>query len=141
MNLIDTFRQQHDQIEQVASEISNQLNTRSLATGASEVRKKLRHFLTRLKIHNSLEEASLHSSLLHHQDVQVAAEASRLMGEAATLTEEVDQYRRYWLKSGVIESRPVDFIDETQSLLSVIHNRLNREDKDLLTKVEGELVH
>lgn len=141
MDLISTFRQQHDQIVQVASEISNQLDTDSLATSASEIRKTLRHFLTRLKIHNSLEESALLSSLIHHRDHMIASEASRLMGEAAALTEEVEQYRRYWLKSGVIESRPVDFIDETQSLLNVIHNRLNREDRDLWTKVEGDVVH
>ena len=141
MDLIKTFRLQHDQIEQVASEISNQLDTDNLAISASEVRKTLRHFLTRLKIHNSLEESALHSSLLHHRDHMIAAEASRLMGEAATLTEEVEQYRRFWLKTGVIESRPIDFIDETQTLLDVIHNRLSREDRDLLAKVEGDIVH
>ena len=141
MNLISTFRQQHDQIEQVATEIANQLDSVKLATNASDIRKKLRHFLTRLKIHTTLEEDALHSSLLHHEDHLVAAEASRLMGEAAVMTEEVEQYRRYWLKSGVIESRPVDFIEETQALLTAIHDRIMHENKNLFARFEKEFTH
>ena len=141
MNLISTFRLQHDQIEQVASEISQQLDSTRLATDATEVRKKLRNLLMRLRIHNTLEEDALHSSLLHHQNKLVADEASRLMGEATIMTEEVEQYRRYWLKMGVIESRPSDFIAETQMLLTVIHDRFVRENRDLFVRVEGEMMH
>ena len=141
MNLISTFRQQHDQIEKIAADISKQLDSDTLATNASDVRRKLRHFLTRLKIHTSLEEDALHSTLLHHQDHMIAAEASRLMGEAAVMTKEVEQYRRYWLKSGVIESRPADFITETQALLTAIHDRIRHENKHLFPRVEGEVTH
>jgi hypothetical protein len=136
MNLISTFRQQHDQIEQVASEISEQLETNNIATNASEIRKKIRHFLTRLQIHTSLEEDALYSDLLHHQEHMIASEASRLMGETAVMTEEVETYRRHWLKSGVIESQPKEFIVQTQSLLTAINDRFNRENEELFNKVE-----
>ena len=141
MNLISTFRQQHDHIEQVASEISQQLNSSRLATDAAEIRKKLRNFLMHLRIHNTLEEDALHSSLLNHQNKLVADEASRLMGEAAIMGREVEEYRRYWLKMGSIEKRPNDFIEETQMLLTVIHDRFDRENRDLFVQVEGELTH
>ena len=140
MNLITTFRQQHEKIEQVAAEISTQLDSGTLATDAADVRKQLRHFLTRLKIHTTLEEDALHSSLLHHEDHLIAAEASRLMGEAAVMTEEVEQYRRYWLKSGAIENRPDDFIDETQALLTAIHDRIKHENKALFARFEDEVM-
>ena len=141
MNLISTFRQQHDQIEQVAAEISRQLDARCFATDATAIRKKLRNFLMRLKIHNTLEEDALHIGLLHHQNHLIASEASRLMGEATIMTKEVEQYRRYWLKPGAIEKRPVDFIAETQMLLTVLHDRFSRENKCLFEQVESELTH
>lgn len=141
MNLISTFRQQHDQIAQVASDLSQYLDSGRLAIDASEVRKKLHNLLIRLKMHNSLETDALHSSLLQHQNRQIAGEASRLMGEAAIMTEEFEQYRRYWLKSGNIESRPNDFIEETQMLLTVLLDRFNREDVYLFNRVEREVMH
>lgn len=141
MNLISTFRQQHDQIEKVASEIARDLNSGSLKTDASEIRRKLRNLLTRLKIHNTLEEDALHSGLLHHHNRQIADEASRLIDEAAVMTTELDQYRRYWLRQGVIESRPADFIAETEMLLTVVHDRFSRENRDLFEPIEGDLTH
>jgi hypothetical protein len=141
MNLISTFRQQHDQIEQVASEISQDLDSTRLTLDASDIRRKLRNLLTRLKIHNSLEADSLHVNLLHHNNRLIASEASRLMEEAANMTEELEQYRRFWLKTGAIENRPNDFIEETQALLNVLHDRFNRENNDLFNRVEREVTH
>jgi hypothetical protein len=141
MNLISTFRQQHDQIEQVASDISRHLDTERLATDASYIRQKLRNLLIRLKIHNSLEADSLHVNLQHHENRLIATEASRLMGEAASMTEELEQYRRYWLKTGVIEDRPDVFIEETKALLTALHDRFNRENSDLFNRVEREIMH
>ena len=141
MNLISTFRHQHDQIEEVALDISSDLDTVQLATDASDIRRKLRDLLTRLKIHNSLETDSLHVSLLHHQNRLIASEANRLMGEAAHITAEIEQYRRYWLKTGAIESRPGDFVEETQLLLTVLHDRFSRENSDLFNRVEREITH
>jgi hypothetical protein len=141
MNLISTFRQQHDQITQVASDLSQHLDSGSLATDASEVRKKLHNLLTRLKMHNSLEADALHTNLLYHKNRQIAGEASRLMGEVAIMTEEFEQYRQYWTKSGNIECRSSDFIEETQMLLTVLLDRFNREDVYLFNRVEREVTH
>ncbi len=141
MNLISTFRQQHEQITQVASDLSQHLDSRKLAIDASEMRQKLHNLLFRLKMHNTLEADALHSSLLQHKNRLIAAEANRLMGEVAIMTEEFEQYRRYWSKSGNIESRPSDFIDETQMLLTVLLDRFNHEDIHLFNRVEQERMH
>ena len=141
MNLISTFRHQHDQIKKVASDISRDLDTGHLAIDASEIRLKLRNLLTRLKIHNSLETDSLHVNLLHHHDRLIASEANRLIGETVSMTEEIEQYRRYWLRTGAIESRPGDFIEETKTLLTVLYDRFSRENSYLFNRVEQEMVH
>ncbi len=141
MNLISTFRQQHDQIRQFASDISVDLNNMQLAADATSVRQKLFNLLIRLKIHNSLENDALHVSLRQHENLQIAGEASRLIGEAADISAEIEMYQTFWLQRDAIEQRPDDFIVQTLSLLTFLLDRFSREDNNLYRKVELEVVH
>jgi hypothetical protein len=141
MMLITTFRQQHEQIEQVAADISRELDTLHLKLTTGTIRKKIHDLLTCLKIHISLETDSLYVALLHHQNRQIADEAGHLMQESKLMSEKIDQYSACWLSPGHIEHRPDVFIAETQSLLAVLQDHFIREDKDLFSQIERESVH
>ncbi len=131
-----TFRDQHDNLLKIASEISVHLNVDELLNDASEVRSLLSKLLGKLTIHLAMEDKALYPRLLEHSDERVKSMAKRFIDEMGSLGEAVNAYKNKWPSALPIQKDPSDFIDQTKGIFDALAKRIERENNELYKMVD-----
>ncbi len=132
------FRDQHDELLKIATEISAYLDVDKLSGDAGEVRGLLSQLLGKLSVHLSMEDKALYPKLSEHPDERVRSMARSFMEEMGGIGEAVNEYKSKWSSSLEIQKDPGDFIEQTKSLFDALSKRIERENSELY-KVVDEL--
>ncbi len=138
MSKTQRFRDQHDDLLKIASEISVHLNVDELSNDASEVRSLLSNLLGKLTFHLSMEDKSLYPRLLEHSDERVKSIAKRFIDEMGSLGEAVNAYKNKWPSALLIQKDPSDFIVQTKGIIDALAKRIESENNELY-KIVDEL--
>lgn len=125
------LRRQHQDVQDIVTEIAAQLETETLATRAVEVRKLLSTFFGKLRIHLSMEDDALYPRLLTHSDAEIHRVVQRFQSEMGGIAEEVERYRTKWTTASSIQQSPQEFICETNALFSALRKRIDKENQEL----------
>ncbi len=132
------FREQHDDLLKIASEISAHLNVDELSNDASEVRSLLSKLLGKLTIHLAMEDKALYPRLLEYSDERIKSMAKRFIDEMGGLGEVVKSYNNTWSSALPIQKNPSDFIVQTKGIFDALAKRIERENNELY-KIVDEL--
>ncbi len=138
MSKTKSFRDQHNDLLKIASEISAHLNVDELSNDASEVRSLLSKLLGKLSVHLSMEDKVLYPKLLGHSDERVKSMAKIFIDEMGSFGEAVKAYKKKWLSALQIQKDPSDFIEQTKGIFDALVKRIERENNELY-KVVDEL--
>lgn len=130
MDLFDTFRQQHQQLEEIASEIYERLSEGELAHAEADIRGLISGLLTKIKIHRSLEEATVHAHLLRHHDLKVATVASLRAAESEQLFARIHSHRQRWSHIDKVGNQASVYVSETKRLLQEMIHLLHCENDE-----------
>jgi len=130
MNLIKTFRQQHHQIESIAAEICARLSEDELAHAEADIRGLISGLLTKIKIHRSLEDDTVHAQLLQHHDRKVASVASIRAVECEQLFERIHRHRQRWAQVDSVGNQAAVYVRETRRLLQELIQLLHCENEE-----------
>ncbi len=136
MSNTQRFRDQHDDLLKIASEISTHLNVNELSHDASEVRSLLSKLLGRLSVHLSMEDKALYPRLLEHSDERVKSMAKRFIDEMGGLGEAVNVYKDKWPTALAIQKNPGDFIEQTKQIFDALTKRIKKENNELFKTVD-----
>jgi Hemerythrin HHE cation binding domain len=137
MEATETFRIQHDELFVIAKDIAGNLKADALRTDAKSVRLQLSKMAGVLGAHLSIEDRWLYPKLVTHADASVARLARQFQDEMSGLKEAFDAYMTRWETSQKIQANPEPFIKETLGLFEVLSQRMNRENSELYTLVDG----
>ncbi len=138
MSKTKSFRDQHNDLLKIASEISAHLNVDELSNDASEVRSLLSKLLGKLSVHLSMEDKVLYPKLLRHSDERVKSMAKRFIDEMGSIGQAVKAYKKKWPSALQIQKDPSDFIEQTKGIFDALVKRIERENNELY-KVVDEL--
>jgi len=133
----DRYRQQHNELLQIATNISNELNASKLSTNASDVRRQLSTLLGKLSIHLAMEDKSFYPQLLKSTDNQTKEMANRFMKEMGGISAAVTQYSEKWKTPQTIQNDANTFIRETKSLFNALAARIKKENDQLYNLVDS----
>ncbi len=136
MRRTDSYRRQHDDLLQVASEISGKLNAQKLAENATEVRTLLSKLLGKLNVHLAAEDKALYPRLLNAGDPEAKKLAERYISEMGNIAGVVKSYAQKWPSPGAIQKDPSTFVAETKSLFGALSNRIKKENNELYAYVD-----
>ncbi len=136
MSNTQRFRDQHDDLLKIASEISSHLNVDELSNDASEARLLLSKLLGKLTIHLAMEDKALYPQMLGHSDERVRDMARKFMEEMGGLRGAVNAYKKKWSSALPIQNDPTDFISQTKGIFDALANRIEREDNELYKMVD-----
>jgi len=75
MSKTKTFRDQHEELIKIATQISSRLNADALSKDANEVRSLLSKLLGKLNVHLAMEDRNLYPNLLKHPNEKVRSMA------------------------------------------------------------------
>ena len=131
-----SFRQQHGDILKIAADISQYLNKDELSEKSNIVSKLMTNLARKIKMHLTIEDASLYPVLLNSDDEEVKKVATEFIDEMGHIKDVFDNYIAQWPTGFKINERPDDFIKETQELFSVLADRIDREDNKLYILVD-----
>ncbi len=136
MSKTKNFRDQHDDLLKIATEIAGHLNVNELSNDASEVRRLLSKLLGKLNVHLSMEDKSLYPKLLDHPDERVKVMAKRFMDEMGGIGKVVTAYREKWPSPLHIQKDPSTFIRETKGIFDALGKRIEKENNELYKTVD-----
>ncbi|KAA3614712.1 MAG: hemerythrin domain-containing protein [Calditrichaeota bacterium] len=132
----DNYRQQHNDLLEVATQISGKLNAQQLSEDASEVRRLLSTLLGKLRIHLATEDKALYPQLLSSTSDDAKHLAKRFIDEIGGIGEVVGQYSKKWSSPLHIQKDSAAFVSETKSLFGALANRIEKENNELYDYVD-----
>ncbi len=136
MGATKRFRDQHDDLLMMASEISLHLKAEYLSRDANEARLLLSKLLGKLSIHLAMEDKALYPQMLEHSDDRVRSMARKFMDEMGGLGEAVNAYKAKWPSALPIQDDPDEFISQTKGIFDALANRIERENNELYEMVD-----
>ncbi len=131
MSQTKTFREQHDELLKIATEIASHLDVDALAKDASKVRSLLSRLLGVLSIHLSMEDKSLYPRLLAHDDVAIKSMAQRFMDEMGGIGKVLEEYKTKWMTVAKIQDNSAAFVTETKGIIDALALRIEKENNEL----------
>jgi len=135
------FTEQHEDLMSVAHQLVIALDADALARDAWEARGILSTLAGKLKVHLVLEDNILYSELLSSPDENVRSVSRQFMDEMGGITKVFQDYLEKWPHAMAVEERPQEFNDETQIILTVLAERIEKEEKILYPMARTNATH
>ncbi len=134
----DTYRRQHDDLLDLMEQISVILSKARFRKELSKLHSLLNQLNGRFSVHLAMEDESLYPSLQEHPDEMVRTVAGHFMGEMGGLFDKFKRYMNTWKLSNSIINDQMEFIRQTERLMDMIKNRIERENSELYPLAEGK---
>ncbi len=137
----DRFRQQHNDLMALATQLQGLLNPTALAADATPARTVLSKLIGSLTMHIATEDKVLYPELAGHKDPTVAAIAKRFAVEMKSTAGAVVAYNGKWNTSTMIKADPTGFVRDSKGIITALADRIKRENNELYAaadKVEGK---
>lgn len=131
MSATTRFREQHDGLLALATEISACLDANEISQDASKVKSLLSKLMGKLKVHLAMEDKSLYPSLLEKGDDQLKAMTQRFIDEMGGIGEAVETYADKWSTASAIQNDVQGFISETNAIFAALAERIDKENNEL----------
>jgi len=127
MGFTDKFRVQHNEILQIAKEMTEQMRGQPDPVA---LRKLLSNLAGKLSFHLAMEDQALYPRLLGASDPKMKTMAQQFMTEMGGLGGTFAAYNGKWQVSD-IRSDPTGFAEETRAVFAALGQRIARENREL----------
>jgi hemerythrin-like domain-containing protein len=131
------FRRQHEELQALAKELLQCLDTRTLAENPAPARRVFAAFIGKLRVHAAMEEEALYPRLLQSRDPDIAGKARELHAELGDLYAAAFALARSWENLEAIRRAPEDLCRDTISMLHRLGRRMKRENAELYPLVDA----
>lgn len=127
----DKFREQHGEILRLASELRATLVESKLAADGTASRSLLSKLLGKLTLHLAAEDRHLYPELQRSADAAVAALSKRFATEMGGIAAQIADWGKRWPTPNAIKADPRKFMAESNGILDILWNRMQRENREL----------
>lgn len=127
MSFTDKFKAQHNEILQIAKEMTAQLKGDN---DPAVLRKLLSNLAGKLNFHLAMEDQALYPRLMERKDSAAQGMAKKFMDEMGGLGKVFGTYNDKWQVSA-IRNDPAGFANETQAVFAALTKRIARENTEL----------
>jgi iron-sulfur cluster repair protein YtfE (RIC family) len=125
-----SYRDQHDRLLSMASDISGLLAQASSEDKAKEIRSLLSKLFGVLKVHLSTEDRLLYPKLIEIGGTS-GSTAKTFQDEMGGIGEVIAGYNTKWSSAKKIQEDPKTFSTETKGLFKALATRIKRENETL----------
>lgn len=129
------LQRQHQELMQLAREISGMLLPEVVEADPRTVRILIARFAGKLRVHDRMESQGLYPALFVDEREEVRAAATRLHEELGGLYEAFDAYERRYPDAASLVLDTKRFIADTLGIFAVLGRRMRRENDELYSKV------
>lgn len=125
------FRRQHEEISKLADDLASFLKPELLESEAKAARLVLSKLAGVLNMHLAAEDNVLYPNLLKTENEEIRTIAQKYIDEMSSLKESFGKYLKKWPSSLSLQSNPEEFIVETEQILLLLRQRIQRENNEL----------
>ncbi|MBI5587598.1 MAG: hemerythrin domain-containing protein [Deltaproteobacteria bacterium] len=130
------FRQAHDDLLQIAGEISKLLTPAGIQNDAAKVRSLLSRLAGKLFVHLQMEDKSLFPSIEKYNDARLNSMLKVFVNDMGGLKDAFNKYTNKWANPDHIKNNAVEFINETKSIFSALTKRIEKENRELYKLID-----
>lgn len=136
MSKSQRYRDQHNEILEIAKKIGGLLNPNDLSSKTQEISSLLNQLAGKIKIHLSVEDQNLYPSLAKHSDQKVRTLATNFAKEMGPITDAFGKYYTKWATGTAVAKDPNGFITETKGIFSALEKRIQNENNELYAEFD-----
>ena len=123
----DRFRQQHEELLNLANILAAELDSNKLTDDASSARSALSKLAGKLILHLGAEDEYLYPALMASSDAETKKTAQEFVDEMGGIATAFVAYKDKWPTATAIQSDVNGFINETKAIYGALAQRINKE--------------
>jgi hemerythrin-like domain-containing protein len=127
----ENFIRQHNEILELAGEISSLLKADLSLEDAAEIRNMLSTLAGKVSIHLAMEDNGLYPRLKESNDPVTLKTTMEFIREMGDIMDKFKTYNDRWPIPHSIHEAPEKFITETKLIFAALQNRIERENSIL----------
>ena len=133
---IDKFKQQHvDILEGIASLRKLALN--GVARNAAEIAQGIVAMSATIKLHLAVEDRALYPAVARSADAELARKGREFQEEMDAIAAAYEGFAKRWNNARNLELDERGFRDDANTVLRRVHERMQRENRDLYPRIEA----
>ncbi len=131
------FREQHDILEKIAGELAVCIaDSGNVLNNSDRIYRLLTDLARNIKVHLTLEDASLYPVLTIIDDQSVSDVSAGFVQEMGGIKETLDAYFSKWSSGYAIKENSELFMAETDGILKALRDRIERENNVLYPMID-----
>ncbi len=135
---VQRYKDDHDHLEKLTSEIYPYLNVKDVLNDSRTIKSLIDDLISALDIHLAVEDKSLYPLLLNHTSQEIENTVKSFIDEMGEIRQTVLLYRKKWTSISKIQEDPNKFIGETSIILEALITRMRRENLELFALLGKE---
>jgi hypothetical protein len=131
LEITEQFTRQHHEIISLCDQLFECAIEKHIGKDASFVHKIQQSLYKVLNLHHRLEDHAFYPMLHEHQDPRVREASLRLKEKFLNCGNTHQLYQETYPTPQSIESDPAQYVRDTQTIINMIRNRINSEEREL----------
>ncbi|CAB3691186.1 MULTISPECIES: hemerythrin domain-containing protein [Achromobacter] len=133
---IDKFKQQHvDILEGIAT--LRRLALAGVARNAAEIAQGIVAMSATIKLHLAVEDRALYPAVARSADAELARKGREFQEEMDAIAAAYEGFAKRWNNARNLELDERGFRDDANTVLRRVHERMQRENRDLYPRIEA----
>lgn len=133
---ITNLKRQHDEVKKLFVDIKYNINNIEIKESLDKIVFDINTLSGKLIVHMHSEDKFLYPRLLNNEDTKIKDLAKEYIDEMGDLHNKFKEYKSTFnTKKKIIENKDT-FIKETTKVITLLEDRINKEDKKLYPKIE-----
>lgn len=132
---IDSYKQQHTEIMQNVTDLRN-LTKSGIAEHAKSIAQLIATMSSEIKLHLAAEDKKLYPALQAATDPDVVALSKTYQAEMNGIASAYMSFARKWIIEANLASDPDGFRAEANTVFRALHERIQRENRELYPAAE-----
>lgn len=133
---IDKFKHQHVEIVSAISSL-RRLVRRGIQDNAAEIAEMIIGMSATIRLHLAVEDKVLYPALERSQDPALVRLARQFQDEMTSIALTYLDFARHWNTATTVSLYPERFRKEANSVLRVLHERMQKEDSAFYPAIEA----
>jgi hypothetical protein len=133
---IDKFKQQHVDILQGIASL-RKLALAGVARNAAEIARGIVSMSATIKLHLAVEDRALYPAVARSADVDLARKGKEFQQEMDAIAAAYEAFAKRWNNARSLELDEGGFRDDANTVLRQVHERMQRENRDLYPRIEA----
>ena len=133
---LTNLERQHDEVKKLFKDIKSNINNIEVKENLDKIVLDINTLAGKLTVHMNSEDKFLYPRLLNSEDSKIKSMAKEYIEEMGDIHNKFKEYKSTFNTKGKIIENKDAFMKETTRIITLMENRINKEDKKLYPQIK-----